>query len=65
MNTIRSDVFYERPGVGRCHPPAKGIVGVTRGPRDLVFPGDTPPGQQWIYQGAYPFQISPTEAGCA
>lgn len=43
--------------------PVGGILRVTRGGRDLAFPRDTPPGQVWIYQGGFPFPMSPTAAG--
>lgn len=41
------------------------ITHATRGPRKLVFPRNTPADQQWIYQLALPFQVSPTEAAMA
>lgn len=37
------------------------ITHATRGKRRLVFPRSTPADQQWIYQLACPFQLSPTE----
>ena len=41
----------------------RGVIGVTKGPRDLSFPRDTPPGQDGIYQLGAPFQLSSTQAG--
>lgn len=39
------------------------ITHISKGPRDLFLAPDTPPGHEWIYQGGFVFQISPTEAG--
>lgn len=63
MSAPARPLFFERPGLGPCPPPDRGIIGVTRGPRDLSFPRDTPSGQTWIYQLAFPFQLSATHAG--
>ena len=41
----------------------RGVIGVTKGPRDLSFPRDTPAGQDGIYQLGAPFQLSSTQAG--
>jgi len=41
----------------------RGVIGVTKGPRDLSFPRHTPPGQEGIYQLGAPFQLSSTQAG--
>ena len=62
MSAPPPGAFFERFGQGPCEPPARGIVGVTRGPRDLDFPLDTPSGLQWIYQGGVPMQLGPTQA---
>jgi hypothetical protein len=35
---------------------------VTRSPRRLFVPCDVEPRETWVYQTAYPFQVSPTEA---
>ena len=42
---------------------ARGIVGVTRGPKDLEAPPSTPAGATWRYQLVYPFQVAPRLAG--
>ena len=39
------------------------ITHISKGTRDLFLAPDTPPGHEWIYQGGFVFQISPTEAG--
>lgn len=39
------------------------IQRVTQHPRRLFLPGDVPPGETWVYQTGYPFQVSPTAAG--
>lgn len=44
-------------------PFVRGIIGATKGPRDLSIPRDTPPGQDGIYQLGTPFQLSDTQAG--
>ena len=36
----------------------RGIVGITKGARDLFRPRDTPAGKTWLYQIALPFQVS-------
>jgi hypothetical protein len=63
MRTPPPGAYYERFGVGPCEPPQRGIVGVTRRPRVLDFPLDTPAGKQWIYQCGVPVQLGPTRAG--
>jgi len=63
MRTPPQGAYYERFGVGPCEPPERGIVGVTRRPKAIQFPLDTPAGTQWIYQGGVPLQLSPTRAG--
>lgn len=39
-----------------------GIMEITKGQQVLQFPNSVPPDEQWIYQVAVPFQVSPTEA---
>jgi hypothetical protein len=45
------------------NPFTRGISGVTKGPRDLSVPLETPAGQEGIYQLGAPFQLSDTQAG--
>lgn len=42
---------------------SRGIVELTKGPKDFVRPPDTPAGKTWLYQIVMPFQVSATMAG--
>ncbi len=45
------------------NPFTRGISGVTKGPRDLSVPRETPTGQEGIYQLGALFQLSDAQAG--
>ncbi|MBL9215433.1 MAG: hypothetical protein JNG83_08160 [Opitutaceae bacterium] len=40
----------------------RGITGVVTSGPDFIRPSDTPPGKAWVYQLAFPFQVSATRA---
>ncbi len=42
---------------------SRGLVELTKGPKDFLRPLDTPAGKTWLYQIVMPFQVSATTAG--